>query len=98
MVAGQSRPATLQAKEPTEYEIMTIQIEAIYEHGILRPMQPLHLAEGEKVALNVITRTEVIAKRLSKTEREAKDLEIINRNADRLNEEAMDVLQYQIEL
>jgi hypothetical protein len=36
--------------------------------------------------------------RLSKAERDAKDLEIINRNADRLNEEAMDVLNYQIEL
>jgi hypothetical protein len=34
--------------------------------------------------------------RLTKLERDEKDLEIINRNADRLNEEAMDVLKYQI--
>jgi hypothetical protein len=34
--------------------------------------------------------------RLMKVERDKKDLEIINRNADRLNEEAMDVLKYQI--
>jgi phage gp46-like protein len=36
--------------------------------------------------------------RLTKLERDEKDLEIINRNADRLNEEAMDVLKYQIVL
>ena len=77
---------------------MTIQIEAIYEHGILRPIQPLKLAEGEKVAINVITGTTATVKRLSKAERDAKDLEIINRNADRLNKEARDVLEYQIEL
>ncbi|MCI0525641.1 MAG: hypothetical protein L0Y75_10300 [Acidobacteria bacterium] len=35
---------------------------------------------------------------LSKQERSAKDIEIINRNADRLNEEALDVLDYQIDL
>jgi metal-responsive CopG/Arc/MetJ family transcriptional regulator len=33
--------------------------------------------------------------RLEKAKREAKDAEIINRNAARLNEEAMDVLDYQ---
>ncbi len=77
---------------------MTIQIEAIYEQGVLRSIQPLKLAEGEKVAINVITGTEATVKRLSKAARDAKDLEIINRNADRLNEEAMDVLKYQIEL
>lgn len=30
--------------------------------------------------------------------RELRDIEIINRNADRLNEEAMDVLSFQVEL
>ena len=33
--------------------------------------------------------------RLNKARREAKDVEIINRNADRLNQEAGDVLEYQ---
>jgi metal-responsive CopG/Arc/MetJ family transcriptional regulator len=33
--------------------------------------------------------------RLEKAKREAKDIQIINANADRLNEEAMDVLEYQ---
>lgn len=32
---------------------------------------------------------------LAKSKREARDAEIINANADRLNEEAMDVLEYQ---
>ena len=33
--------------------------------------------------------------RLQKAAREARDVEIINRNADRLNAEAADVLEYQ---
>ncbi len=37
-------------------------------------------------------------KQLRKAERDARDIEIINRNADRLNAEAMDVLSYQIPL
>ncbi len=35
--------------------------------------------------------------KLEKSEREAKDIEIINQNADELNEEAMDVLDYQFD-
>ena len=34
-------------------------------------------------------------RRLEKAKRDARDVEIINANADRLNEEAMDVLEYQ---
>ncbi|HXI44121.1 MAG TPA: ribbon-helix-helix protein, CopG family [Bryobacteraceae bacterium] len=33
--------------------------------------------------------------RLEKAKREAKDIQIINANAERLNDEAMDVLEYQ---
>ena len=33
--------------------------------------------------------------RLEKAKRDARDVEIINANADRLNAEAMDVLEYQ---
>ncbi len=33
---------------------------------------------------------------LAREERDAKDLEILNRNADRLNQEALDVLSYQV--
>jgi predicted DNA-binding antitoxin AbrB/MazE fold protein len=77
---------------------MTIHIEAVYEHGVLRPICPLDLAEGERVELTLIAASVSKEKRLTKHERDAKDLEIINRNADRLNEEALDVLDYQIEL
>ncbi len=35
---------------------------------------------------------------LDKRERDRRELELINRNADKLNEEAEDVLSYQVEL
>jgi len=35
---------------------------------------------------------------LLQDEQNARDLEILNRNADRLNEEAADVLSYQVEI
>jgi len=77
---------------------MSVLIEAVYEHGVLRPVKPLDLTEGEHVELNLVISSEAEARRLSKAERNARDIEIINRNADRLNEEAMDALSYQIEL
>jgi len=77
---------------------MAIHIEAVYEHGVLRPVKPLDLAEGERVGLTLVISSAARAKRLAKREREAKDLGIINCSAGRLNEEAMDVLNYQIEL
>ena len=33
---------------------MANQVEAIYEHGVLRPLQPVELSEGEKVTLSLI--------------------------------------------
>ena len=42
---------------------------------------------------------EALAKHLAeieRREREERDIEIINRNADRLNAEAMEVLEYQV--
>lgn len=36
--------------------------------------------------------------RLIREQQNARDLEILNRNADRLNQEAADVLAYQVEL
>jgi predicted DNA-binding antitoxin AbrB/MazE fold protein len=77
---------------------MSERIEAIYEGGVLRPVKPLDLAEGEHVELKLVPLSEAEAQRLSKAESDAREIEIINRNADRLNEEAMDVLKYQIEL
>ncbi len=37
-------------------------------------------------------------KDLERKERDARELEIINRNAERLNQEAMDALKYQVPL
>ncbi|HMV48026.1 MAG TPA: antitoxin family protein [Blastocatellia bacterium] len=73
-------------------------IKAVYEQGILRPVNPLYLLEGEQVELTLVSLPEVESQRLSQAEQNAWELESINRNADRLNEEAMDVLKYQIEL
>jgi predicted DNA-binding antitoxin AbrB/MazE fold protein len=33
---------------------VTLQIEAVYEQGLLRPLQPLTLAEGTQVAITLI--------------------------------------------
>jgi predicted DNA-binding antitoxin AbrB/MazE fold protein len=35
---------------------MTKQIEAVYENGVLRPVQPIELPEGERLDLILITR------------------------------------------
>lgn len=77
---------------------MTKHIEAIYEHGVLRPVTPLDLTEGERVELTLTISAVVKEQKLARRERNAKDLAIINQHADRLNEEAMDVLEYQVEL
>jgi len=34
---------------------MTKEIEAVYEHGIIRPLQPLELPEGSRLDVIVIT-------------------------------------------
>ena len=34
---------------------MTKEVEAIYEHGMIRPLQPLELPEGARLDLIVIT-------------------------------------------
>jgi predicted DNA-binding antitoxin AbrB/MazE fold protein len=74
---------------------MTIQIEAVYEKGILRPLKPIELLEGEHVELTLVSSTALNGQKISRQERDARDIEIINRNADALNEEALDVLSYQ---
>lgn len=35
---------------------MTKQIEAVYENGVLRPVEPIELPEGERLSLILITR------------------------------------------
>lgn len=77
---------------------MSMHIKAVYEHGVLRPVNPLNLSEGEQVELTLVSSSEADAKRLLKSERDAKEIEIINRNIDELNAEAWDALSYQVEL
>jgi predicted DNA-binding antitoxin AbrB/MazE fold protein len=36
---------------------MTIQLQAIFENGVLRPLQPLHLAERQRVTITIIAET-----------------------------------------
>ena len=40
---------------------MTKEIEAVYEHGIIRPLQPLELPEGSRLDVIVITHEETKA-------------------------------------
>lgn len=77
---------------------MTMQIEAIYESGVLRPIFPLDLPEGERVAITLIAPADAEATQMAKAARDAKEIEIINRNIDTLSEEAWDVLSYQVAL
>ena len=44
------------------------------------------------------TATWAFIKQIIRDEQNAHDIEIINRNADRLNAEALDVLEYQVQL
>lgn len=39
---------------------MTKQIEAIYENGVLRPLHPINIREGEHLQLIVITRQDAL--------------------------------------
>ena len=41
---------------------MTKQIEAIYEHGVLRPLEPLQLPEGAHLDIILVTRDRTAAK------------------------------------
>ena len=73
---------------------MTMHIEAVYEHGVLRPTKPLNLLEGARVGLALISSSEIEARRLAKAERDAREIEIINQNIDELSAEAWDALDY----
>jgi predicted DNA-binding antitoxin AbrB/MazE fold protein len=73
-------------------------IEAVFERGMLRPVLPLNLPEGERVGLTLTALAESEARGAARAERDAREIEIINRNIDVLNEEAIDVLSYQVEL
>ena len=57
-------------------------------------MRRIDRADSNRSAL-IERATRAYLARLGKSRREARDAEIINRNADRLNAEAIDVLEYQ---
>jgi predicted DNA-binding antitoxin AbrB/MazE fold protein len=43
-------------KREFEYnEGMELQVDAVYENGVLRPLEPLHLSEHERVRVSVVT-------------------------------------------
>jgi predicted DNA-binding antitoxin AbrB/MazE fold protein len=69
-------------------------IEAVYEHGVLRPTKPLNLLDGARVRLALIASSEIEARRLARPERDAREIEIINQNIDELSAEARDALDY----
>lgn len=41
---------------------MTKQVEAVYEQGRLRPLEPLELPEGARLSIIVVTREEACAR------------------------------------
>jgi len=36
--------------------VMSRQIQAVYENGVIRPLEPVHLAEGEELDVILISR------------------------------------------
>jgi len=63
------------------------------------------LKKADKLSRRHRNRSEVVeaalrayVARLSRQEKKARDLEVINRSADDLNQEALDVLDYQVAL
>src|SRR5215471_18340204 len=58
---------------------MTMHIEAVYEHGVLRPTKPLNLLDGARVRLALIASSEIEARRLARPERDAREIETLTR-------------------
>ena len=62
---------------------MPLQIEAVYENGVLRPLQPLDLREHERVVLSVIkaepapSRSSLAVEYVEKLKRELQPAEAI---------------------
>ncbi|GHV84043.1 hypothetical protein AGMMS50212_13830 [Spirochaetia bacterium] len=75
---------------------------ALYDGQVFIPEVPVSLEKNRRVTLSYYDECEKIVTpcRLTaaqKAEQDKRDLELINRNADKLNEEALDVLQYQVD-
>jgi predicted DNA-binding antitoxin AbrB/MazE fold protein len=66
---------------------MEVVVEAIYEKGVLRPLKPLKLREGEKVKLKIVSKgiTEFIMSLEDELQVPEKDpLEILREERERL--------------
>lgn len=57
--------------------------------------QANQMNKDEKISDVIETALREFLKRKARAERDQRELEIINANADKLNEEALDVLEYQ---
>ena len=57
--------------------------------------QANQMNKNEQISDVIETALREFVKRRARTERDRRELEIINANADKLNEEALDVLEYQ---
>jgi hypothetical protein len=76
---------------------------ALYDGQVFIPEAPVRLEKNRRVKLSFREEAKQPATSYritaaQKAEQDKRDLEIINRNADKLNEEAMDALQYQVDL
>ena len=58
---------------------MPLQVDAVYENGVLRPLQPLDLREHEHVVVSVVkatlSRSNLAVEYIEKLKRELKDTE-----------------------
>ena len=57
--------------------------------------QANQINKDEQISVVIETALREFLKRKARAERDQRELEIINANADKLNEEALDVLEYQ---
>ena len=57
--------------------------------------QANNINRNEQISDVIETALREFVKRKARTERDKRELELINLNADKLNEEALDVLEYQ---
>jgi hypothetical protein len=76
---------------------------AVYDGRVFVPESPIKLRKNTKVIVpfnegSLTPTTQFHLTSAQKAEQDRRDMEIINRNADRLNKEALDVLEYQVDL
>ena len=75
---------------------MKVKTSITLSEDILKAMD--EVLEGENRSAFIEAALRVYVRLLKKRERDVKDLEILNKKSDRLNQEAEDVLSYQVDL